>query len=90
MAAIVVMQSSVTANTFLKYNEIDTSGLFTTRAQVTTAGAIIKAVAAMLFICCLGVRDESKKLYDTPTRKTVKTTADPVPGPPPSQNVLEG
>jgi len=88
LAAIVVMQSTVAANTYISYNQLTVTSLFQTRAQVATAGAIIKAIAAMVFICCIGARDESVTLFEPAPKRTVKSTAEPPPGPPVSQNPL--
>jgi len=73
MASIVIMQSIVVTNNYLNYNEIDTtSSTFDARAQVTVAGAMLQAIAAMLFVCCTGARDENETIFESTPKKASK------------------
>jgi len=88
------MQATIIANNYLYYDTLPTSsGAFVDRAKVTTAGAIIKAVGALLLIGFLGARDESTTVYEPPAKKEgfkggYRMAQAPV-GPPPGTNVLE-
>lgn len=64
LASIAIMQSTVAANTYVSFTTFDTTSTFKSRAQVTIAGACIKAIAVMLFIGFVGYRDESDTWID--------------------------
>lgn len=64
LAAIAVMQSTVAANTYISFTTFDTTSVFKSRAQVTIAGACIKAIAGIVFIGVIGYRDESTTWID--------------------------
>ncbi len=88
LGAIAAMQAMVCANTFLSMNQLPIdSETFKTRARVTVAGAVIKAIATLLFIIFAGIRDEKNTWIQETTQSTQKEKG-PV-GPPPSQNPLE-
>ena len=59
LASITIMQSTVAANTYLIFNTFDTTSTFKSRARVTVAGAIFKAIGTMILVACLGFRDEN-------------------------------
>jgi hypothetical protein len=94
LSAIAAMQSIIIANNYLYYDSLPTSsGVFVARAKTATAGAIIKAVGALLLIAFLGARDESTTVFEPPAKKEgfkggYRMAQAPV-GPPPSTNVLE-
>ena len=89
LGAIAAMQAMVCANTFLSLNQLNIdSETFKTRARVTVAGAVIKAIATLLFLIFAGMRDE-KDTWVEETTQPAKKEKGPL-GPPPSQNPLQG
>ena len=65
LAAVGAMQSIIMANTYLYYNALPTtSGTFSARARVTTAGAIIKAISLLMMTGVMGARDEKTTVYE--------------------------
>lgn len=94
LVAVAAMQAIIIANTYLYYDTLPTtSGTFTARAKVTTAGAIIKAVGLLLMAGFLGYRDESSTVFEPPAKKEQMRggylmAQEPV-GPPPGTNPLE-
>jgi len=64
LAAIAVMQSTMAANTYVSFTSFDSTSVFKSRAQVTIAGACIKAIAGIIFIAIIGYRDESTTWID--------------------------
>lgn len=64
LASIAVMQSTMAANTYVSFTSFDTTSVFKSRAQVTIAGACIKALSGILFIGVIGYRDESSTWID--------------------------
>lgn len=92
LLTIAAMQAMQVANTYLYFNQLPetSSGGFAARYQTTVAGGIIKAIALLLLIAILGVRDEETTLYETSKQeKRSKRGAEPPSGPPVSTNPLE-
>jgi hypothetical protein len=93
LLTIAAMQAMQVANTYLYFNQLPetSSGGFAARYQTTVAGGIIKAIALLLLIAILGVRDEETTLYETSAKqgKQSKRGTEPPSGPPVSTNPLE-
>lgn len=75
LATIAVMQSTIAANTYVSFTTFDTTSVFKSRAQVTIAGACIKAIVGILFIGVVGYRDESKTWIEDNPPEVPETSA---------------
>ena len=76
LLSISLMQNLDTANTFLFYNDVETtSGSFNSSARVTAAGAIIKSISMFFLLGLIGTRDESVTQYERPAKQKSKAAA---------------
>lgn len=93
LQAVAAMQAIVLANNYLYFNDLAIeSGTLVARAKVAVAGAVIKAIASLLFIAAVGARDEWETVFEPPSKRAAMHGGYRVDqgglGPPVSTNVL--